>query len=523
MGSSPRAPKGPKLDGDATGLLGLGRFMWNRLTSMRTAVILLGLLGLAAVPGSLLPQRGVASNPSSVPIFMADHPTVSPWLDRLGLFEVYAAPWFAAIYLLLLVSMTGCVIPRCLRLWREIRAEPRPSPRHLAGLATYRSGHVDDPEGALDRAAAVLRSHRFRVVREGDQVRAEKGYLREAGNLVFHLSLLILLLGVATGRIFGFEGRVALVEGTSFTNVRANYDAFTPSAWTDVDGLEPVTLTLDRFEAEFELMGSRQGEPRAFRAELTVQTPSEAEPRTTVVRPNEPLNVDDTKFFLTGHGYALDVTVRDGRGDIAFRGPVIFLPMDGNLASDGVVKAPDARPDGLGFQGTFLPSAVIGDNGPTSVFPDLLYPQLFVTAFEGDLGLGDGVPQSVFDLDTTDMTQLQQEDGTPVRAALGIGQTMKLPDGKGSLRLDDVRRFANFQIAYDPGKEISLVAAILLLAGLTISLLTARRRVWVRVRDGSSLEIAGQGLSRRDLTERDVAIVADQIMTKVPKSKDAIR
>ena len=119
---------------------GWGRWAWRTLTSMRTAVTLLALLALAAVPGSLLPQRNVATDPMAVARFVQDNPGVAPWLDRLGLFEVFAAPWFAAIYLLLLVSMTGCVLPRCARLWRSVRAAPPAPPKHLGRLVDHRRG-----------------------------------------------------------------------------------------------------------------------------------------------------------------------------------------------------------------------------------------------------------------------------------------------------------------------------------------------------------------------------------------------
>ena len=42
------------------GFIGGLRWMWRQLTSMRTALILLFLLALAAVPGSVFPQRGVS-------------------------------------------------------------------------------------------------------------------------------------------------------------------------------------------------------------------------------------------------------------------------------------------------------------------------------------------------------------------------------------------------------------------------------------------------------------------------------
>ena len=39
------------------GFVGSARYLWRQLTSMRTALILLLLTALAAIPGSLLPQR----------------------------------------------------------------------------------------------------------------------------------------------------------------------------------------------------------------------------------------------------------------------------------------------------------------------------------------------------------------------------------------------------------------------------------------------------------------------------------
>ena len=495
-----------------------GRWMWRTLTSMRTAIILLALLALAAVPGSLLPQRGVASDPAAVVRFSRENPTVAPWLDRLGLFEVYSAPWFAAIYLLLLVSMTGCVLPRCMRLWRASRATPPPAPRNLGRFEEYRTWRT--PQAADDvliAAAEELRRRRFRVRVQGDQVRAERGYLREVGNLTFHLSLLVLLLGVALGQLFGFEGRVALPEGGGFSNVRSQYDEFTPSPLTDVGALEPFSFTLKDFQVTYETVPPKRGEPRDFTAVLGYQTDAEGSATQIQVQPNHPLDVNETKVFLTGHGYAPEVTVRDGQGRTVFTGPVIFLPIDASYASDGVVKAPDARPTQLGFEGFFLPTGAIGPQGPYSAFPDALNPQLFLTVYTGDLGLSDGAPQSVFTLDKSGLTQVRA-DGRPFARALSVGETMTLPRGQGSLTFDGVSRFANFQIAHDPGKEISLVAGVMLLIGLTGSLMIRRRRIWIRLGPnhegdpwGRTVEMAGFALTRRGAPEGEL----DQVMASI--------
>ena len=477
------------------------RWAWRNLTSMRTAVILLALLALAAIPGSLFPQRNVASDPAAVINYARENPRIAPWLDRLGMFDVYASPWFAAIYVLLLISMTGCVLPRSRRLWQSVRSAPPPAPRNLTRLEGHRSwGTTREPTEILATAAAPLRRKGFRVVTTGEEVRAERGYLREVGNLAFHLSLLVFLVGIAAGRLFGFEGRVAIAEGGSFANDLSQYDAFTPSAWTDVDGLEPLSFRLEEFDVSYQTSGPNLGQPTEFAARLAYRAGS-AQEKTITVEPNHPLDVNETKFFLTGNGYAPLITVRDGRGEVVFTGPVIFLPLDSSFASDGVVKVPDAQPPQLAFEGFFLPTADIGPQGPYSAFPDALNPQLFLTAYTGDLGFGDGVPQSVFTLDKDQLTQVRQ-NGQPLSQALSVGETMRLPGGQGSLTFDGVSRFAIFQVAYDPGKEITLVAAVVLMVGLTASLVIRRRRVWLRLRpteDGGSLvEVARYSLTRRE-------------------------
>ena len=488
---------------EAQGTAGWVRWAWRSLTSMRSALILLALLALAAVPGSLLPQRGVATDPNAVAGFFREHPTVAPWLDRLGLFEVYASPWFAAIYLLLLTSMTGCVLPRCSRLWRAARADPPRAPSNLARLPGYRQAETTTTSGDVLRAAVgELRRRRFRVSVDGATVRAEKGYLREVGNLLFHLSLLVLLFGVAAGALFGFEGRVVVAEGAGFANTRSQYDEFFPGPFTDESRLTPFFFSLDDFSATFEQAGPQRGTPRDFRADITVTRQPGTPEEETTIEVNSPLDVDGTKVFLTGNGYAPRVTVRDGEGREVASGPVVFLPLDGFFTSGGVVKAPDARPEQLGFEGLFLPTAAFDPvTGPYSLSPDTLDPQLLLTAYTGDLGLSDGTPQSVYVLDTSGLEQLSV-DGQPFTRALRPGDSMTLPDGLGSVTFDGVARFANFQIAYDPGKEVSLVAAIMLLVGLTMSLTIPRCRVWVRVHPTDTgttgVEVAAYSLTRQD-------------------------
>ncbi|NCX64412.1 MAG: cytochrome c biogenesis protein ResB, partial [Actinobacteria bacterium] len=77
---------------------------------MRTALFLLLLLALAAIPGSLYPQR--SADPNGVRLYFDQQPEFAALLDALQLFDVYTSIWFSAIYILLFVSLVGCVLPR---------------------------------------------------------------------------------------------------------------------------------------------------------------------------------------------------------------------------------------------------------------------------------------------------------------------------------------------------------------------------------------------------------------------------
>ena len=234
----------------AYGVLGWLRWGWRQLTSMRTALILLFLLAVASVPGSLLPQQGI--DPAAVQQYYASHPGLAPWLARLSLFNVFAAPWFAAIYLLLFLSLAGCVVPRAYRLARSARALPPPAPRNVARMPqSVRHQTGQDAAAALAAATAVLRRRKFRL-RTGDGwVSAEKGYRRELGNLLFHLALLGLLGAVALGGLFGYKANRLLVSGTSFANTVTALDEFHPGRLVSSADLQPFTITLNRFAASY--------------------------------------------------------------------------------------------------------------------------------------------------------------------------------------------------------------------------------------------------------------------------------
>lgn len=502
------------------GPVGWLRWAWRQLTSMRTALFLLLLLALGAVPGSIFPQRGI--DPTKVTQYLSDHASIGPWLDRLGLFDVYASPWFSAIYLLLFTSLVGCVIPRTRAHLQSMRARPPRTPTRLERMPAYARADAEpgvDGQQVLDVATAALRARRYRVDVRSDSVAAESGYLRETGNLVFHVALLGLLGAVAAGSLLSYRGQTIIAQGQGFANVVSQYDSIQAGAWVDTARLAPFRITLDSLESRFETQasGNQFAAARDFTARVSVVDRPGESTRQETIKVNHPLTLDGASIYLQGNGYAPVITVRDAAGQVVSSGPVVFLAQDSMYTSTGVVKVPDTEPQ-LGLQGVFLPSMTVKGDDVVSVFPDQLNPRLLFTVWTGDLGLT-ARPQSVYQLDTTNLTQLTGEDGKPKTVMLAPGETFDLPEG-GSITFERVDRFVALQTRTDPAKGWALGFASAAMIGLAVSLFVSRRRVWVRVvSDDGRMVIEVAALARGDdpRLDREVA----DLLAKLPISKEA--
>jgi cytochrome c biogenesis protein len=469
------------------------RWMWRQVTSMRTALVLLLLLALGAIPGSVIPQSGVDALKTDN--WQAAHPHLTPIYEKLSLFNVYHSPWFAAIYLLLMVSLVGCIVPRLFVYWRGFRKQPPPAPRNLTRLPDHASYTTDEEPGVvLQRAAARLtRGNRISTSATSEDgegwVSAERGQLREAGNLLFHLSVLVVLVGFGIGSLFGYKGGVILVVGNGFSNSLSQYDDFDPGSLFDADKMEPFCFTVNHFHVQWLTSGPRQGLARGFQAPITYRTSCRGDrstwsaPHDYDLRVNHPLTIGGTQIFLIGHGYAPVITVRDGQGNKIYNGPTPFLPESSNFESFGVVKAPGAEPGkDIGLEGLFYPTFAVVNGQPINVMGDDKNPTLSMLAYVGDLGLDSGVSQSVYAMDKADMRQLKRPNGKVFRVDLQRHQTVQLPDGAGSVTFHGVKHWTRLQISRTPHVWLTLLGVVLALIGLLASLFIRPRRVWVRAR-----------------------------------------
>ncbi len=488
------------------------RNMWRRLTSMGTALMLLFLLALAAIPGAMLPQRNL--NAQKVDAYIAARPTLGPVLDTLQLFDVFGSVWFTAVYVLLFISLIGCLAPRLFEHAKALRAQPVPAPRNLSRLPHHHAGSLGaTPEDVIERATAMLRRWRVTIRKESDgvvTVSAEKGYLREAGNLVFHFSLLGLLIAIAVGKLLGYEGSVIVIadDGPGFCNTSpAVYDSFRAGNTVDGTGLTPFCIRVKDFTATY----LDTGQAQTFVSNIFYQAGADLRTdtwRDYQLRVNYPLRVGGQRVYLTGHGYAPQFTVIFPDGQTRTEA-MQFAPDDATtFLSSGALRfdppggtyptEKERRDNQIAVAGLFAPTAQFDGTLMTSVFPAMRDPAVAIDIYKGDSGLNTGLPQSIFSLNPMLIEQgrLVKQD----RVNLRPGQTSTLPDGT-TVRFDGAKEFVNLQVSYDPAQVWVLVWAITMLAGLVVSLVIRRRRIWVRVRPrgpGEPATVEVGGLARTD-------------------------
>ncbi|MCT1453171.1 cytochrome c biogenesis protein ResB [Corynebacterium sp. p3-SID1145] len=530
--------------------------LWHWLTSMRTALMLLFLLALIAVPGALLPQREISE--SQVNEYLDANPVMGKIYDKLMLFDVFSSPVFVALLTLLVISLVGCIIPRSVDHYKAYNAKPTRAPKYLHRMPHHASATTGmSVEEATARTERTLRKWRVAHYEpEEDRagvlsISAERGYARELANLLFHISIVALIAIFAYGRMVFYEGQVIVVtnseseyavpveQSREFCNTSpANFDTFRAGPLFDGTGLTPFCFISENFTANYLQNGQADSfSSKVAYADEKKMTSDPASWDEYTLRVNHPLRIGGDRVYLQGHGFAPQITVTWPNGETRTQ-MVQYRPTDLTFfLSNGVMRFdppagmyPDLgerRKHQLALEGVFAPTAQwTGPNGDMlqSAFPSMNDPAVSLDVYVGDAGLDTGRPQNFFALDQTLIANGQLERADRVHLAAGeeveVPTGVKGPDGQDEVvkvRFDGAAEYANYQISRDPTQLWALVATVAMLGSLVGSLLIKRRRIWVRFTPntetgGTTLEIAGLARTDRAGWGSEFDDVVDEIL-----------
>jgi len=495
--------------------------LWRRLRKMSTALVLLFTLALASIVATFIPQEPAI--PQTVAQWRAgtDGPgeTVASMLDAAQLFDVFGSWWFAGIMVLLLVSLTGCLVPRYRAFARVVRRPPVAG-RNLERLSNHaRIGTSLAPDDALAEVDHMLARRRFRrrgldadATASGHrQIAAERGHWREGGNLLFHSAFYVLLIGVAVGQAFGFTGQINVVEGSTFTDTRIVYGAVQTGRYFGLDDHRGFQVRLDDFAATYH----GNGTPDAFVSRVTILEDGREVMTNAPVEVNHPLVYDGMKIFQIRFGMAPHVVVRSG-DTVLFDDRVMLGDSDNDGVWTGAAKVTTAPEQQIALDLVLLPSFDVDQQGRAITRgqePD--NPVLFADMWFGALGLERAVGASEF-----------IREGEPVAGTTLVpGRTSDELVGDLTVEFADLPMWSGFQVSHAPGRWLLLIAAGLLLTGLTASLYGHRRRVWAeawRNDDGTTtVVLAGVALQRKVVFAEAFAGMTEHLRTALPAAERA--
>ncbi len=414
--------------------------IWDALTSVRVAIAMIIALVAAAFVGSLLIQPvqtvdpRLLSDPAQHAAFLefarrrygflagllAPHAlrdaTVSA-MDALGLFDVFNAPWFRALLVVLAASVTMCTLNRLEPVWRTLRHPiVRRSDRYYETARARRAM----PAVSEPRLRAELRASRYRLYEEragdGLYLLADRNAWARAGTLASHTALLILILSGAIGTLFGFRVDLAIANGSSLPVY-------------PVGATSNVTVRNDGFVATFRDDGS----PADYYSDLAL-VQNGAEVARQRVRVNEPLRFGDLRFHQSSFGPAADVEVRDAA--------------TGNVVVSQVVRFFEAV-DRVPVDTSVLP----GKNDQLFLaLPPRATPFLAAQVLRGDALAG--------------------------VATVEPGQTQRIGDYLVTFR--GLTQYTVIRVVRNSGELLLWLAAALFIGGILATFWFPRRRLWIR-------------------------------------------
>jgi cytochrome c biogenesis protein len=292
----------------------LGRELYDLLSSMRFAVTLLSVLGIASIIGTVLKQNEPYVN--YVIQFGQFWFTV---FERVGLYDVYHSVWFIGILAFLVLSTSLCIYRNAPQMLREIRAwrehVTESSLRMFGHKAEYSSVHP--AEETLRRLHGFLAANGFRakVVENADGVliAAKAGAYHRLGYILTHAAIVVICVGglidgnlplkfqemmgwkkvetrdIAASEVppqsrlsvsnLSFRGNMTIPEGASgnvvFLRVRDGYL---------VQEL-PFAIALKKFRIEH--YGT--GMPKSFESDVEILDPARKTPLAATISVNHPL------------------------------------------------------------------------------------------------------------------------------------------------------------------------------------------------------------------------------------------
>lgn len=347
--------------------LSIARNFYDLLSSMRFAVSLLTILGVASIVGTVLKQNEPYEN-----YIVKFGQFWFSLFEKLGLYDVYHSGWFLAILLFLVLSTSLCVYrngPLMIKEWRTFKDHAsEKSLNAFSHQATF-SMNTSMETTKLDLTKFLQAKgfqYKFRTQENGSELIAAKAGTHQRWGYIFtHVAMIVILFGglldgnlpFKVQEMLGykkietldipasqvpevsrlstinpsFRANMTLPEGSSgniaFVRVRDGYL---------VQEL-PFTVALKDFRMEH----YATGQPKSFESDLVIIDPDLEAPITKTISVNHPLTYKGIAIYQSDF--------QDGGTKLDFKVWNLFMPdshaqsLAGEIFQEGILGSGDSK------------------------------------------------------------------------------------------------------------------------------------------------------------------------------------
>lgn len=418
--------------------------LWKFLTSIRLAIVLIALIALVGLIGTFFPQADKARSVDYIERYGVEG---YGWIQTLQLDRIFSSTYFIFVMSLFFLNMSACTLKRFKASYRYARLpQALKQPQAFANMPLHATMALqDEGDEVVERA---LRKRRYRVRRKGDQFLAEKWRWERFGIDVFHVGILVLLVGGLLTATLGYRVFQVAHAGQIFSPPNRDFQVRVDKFWSE--NYAKTERVMD------------------WHTTLTVLNAGQAVASKTI-EVNAPLYYQGIRFYQSSFGQdwenAALVKIR-----VEDRAGVSLGEFQAKV--DDSFEVPQAK---LRVRiGAFLPDFALAENQVAySRTQRLNNPAVYL---------------QVFDL-----------DGTLVHRTWALSQLPQLQDllSEAPYRFYLIGmtapEFTGIQINYDPGLNVALMGFILMISGILVHLYFKHRQIWVYVdREGRRLLLGGR-------------------------------
>ena len=438
--------------------------IWNKLKSIKTAILFFILISLTSLVGTFILQDTNSEQ------LKETYGAFYGLFNLIGLFDLYNSWWFIGLLAVFCLSIAACSLDRFSSIYKQVVTPPVDlSDEYLKNLKYYHEFKIQpDLKETEASVGKLLEKGGFSKMTGKDATLFHKGILSRWGVLIAHVSVLFVLVGALLGYFFGFKGHLNLKEGQSVSIVNSDKKNISIPLGFDIK--------LNKFQVEF--YKNNPETPKTFLSRVEITDGAVKSPGTIEV--NHPINYKGISFYQASYGQDEE----SARFNLSVQ----------NLQGKEIAKIKAGLNEQVPLPGTgyfvkpvlFYPDFKLDENmKPFSASAESNNPAVclkLIKAKEKDIEFW------VF----LGMAEFHSKKKTPF--------LFKCLDYEQS-------NYSVLQVVKDPGVPFVYTGFALLILGLALSLFMYYRRIWVKV-SGDKIIIAG--MANRDpvtfiVIELDVA------------------